>query len=281
MPNFLDLLFGQTKKTGKDKLKGHQNLKSCDYGIKTFNKGKRDRGFVEEIRATEVQKGGKPPKPNKPDHPHGQQPPTEPPPSGNTTPAVLLLDFDGAVVSGTSWNYAGDLVLDYSGLTLAEQDPVIASVREDFSVFNQAGERVIVTTDPALYNAAPVSRRARCVITETWEWFGQAGGVSFINGFGNSAQDTAFVFSSLLGYSTKYIAEAISHELGHMFGCHHQAVWDDNCVKITDYNTGANGEAPIMGVAYYQPVGRWWEGTSSKGCYDIQNDVAIIGAKLG
>lgn len=268
----LDMMFGPARKPAKERLKDHPKFKSCDFGIKEFNKNKRSRAFVEEANLKTSGKG-KPQKPPKPPHPHDPTtPPTQPPPtpSGNN---VLLLVFEGTVIKGTSWNYMTELVCAPSGLTIVEQEAVMAHMAEKFSPFN-----ISVTMDPTVYNATPVANRGQVVYTETWEWFGQAGGAAFVGSFGTESS-VCFVFTSLLGYIQKYVSEAGPHEAGHMCGCHHQAVCE-NGVKISEYNYGGNGEAPIMGVAYEQPVSKWIVGPSANNCV-TQDDAAIIGAKLG
>lgn len=243
-------------KRGKDKVKNHQ---SCDFGIKEFNKGKRSKAFVEEANLKQ--------------HGHGKPvppPPDLPPPPPSTETGVILLVFDGAVVSGTSWNYNGDIVCEYSGLTTEEQQTILAAVQDDYKGFN-----VIITTDKLIYNATSAARRSMIIITETYEWYGQAGGVSFINSFGTS-NGISFVFSSLLGYNVKYIQDALSHEAGHQFNCYHQSVWGSNCVKTAEYRPGV-----IMGVGYYVANPPFTVGTSSISCTDIQDDAAKIKLKLG
>jgi hypothetical protein len=119
----------------------------------------------------------------------------------------------------------------------------------------------------------------RVVITESWEWFGQAGGAAFIGSFtwGNNAP--CFVFSSLLNYNEKNIGEAISHEAGHTFGLLHQASYNGTTL-ISQYNPGnGSGEigwAPIMGVGYYQNLTLWHNGPTPSGYNSYQDDAAII-----
>jgi hypothetical protein len=153
-------------------------------------------------------------------------------------------------------------------------------VTNDYSPFN-----VIVTTDESVYNSANMAKRTRVVITETWEWFGQAGGVSFIGSFTWGSNTPCFVFSSLLNYNVKTIAEACSHEAGHTIGLRHQSVYDANCVKLSEYNygqgTGETGWAPIMGVGYNENLTLWHKGPNSISCSTIQDDIATIASVVG
>jgi hypothetical protein len=120
----------------------------------------------------------------------------------------------------------------------------------------------------------------RVVITVTSDWYGSAGGVSFVNSFTWGDNTPCFVFSALLGYKTKNIAEAASHEAGHTLGLRHQSTYDANCVKTSDYNKGiGTGElswAPIMGVGYSRNLTTWYNGPSSLGCTEFQNDLDVI-----
>ena len=229
----------------------------CTFGITKFNLSTRP--FIQELMIAE--KG----------------------PSGGTTTTsgpVILLDFDGHLVRGTSWNYAGDINCSPANLTTAAINEIVQRVSIDYSPFN-----VTITTNESVYNSAPVSKRMRVILTETWEWYGQSGGVAYINSFTWGDNTPCFVFTSLLNYNTKNIAEAAAHEAGHTFGLYHQSKYDGNCVKLSDYNSGAgSGElswAPIMGVGYYSNVTLWHNGANPYGCSNFQNDVGIITNVVG
>jgi hypothetical protein len=83
----------------------------------------------------------------------------------------------------------------------------------------------------------------------------------------------------------KKIAEACSHEAGHTLGLRHQAVYDANGVKISDYNWGQGsgeiGWAPIMGAAYNQNLSLWHYGPNSLSATTMQDDVAKIVSVVG
>ena len=204
---------------------------------------------------------------------------TTPPPS--TGGSVILLDFDGDLVSGTPWNSNGDFYCTPANLTASEISLIVERVVNDYSPFN-----ITVTTDESVYNAANTYSRVRVVVTESWEWYGkQVGGVSYLGSFTSGGDIPSFVFSSLLSYSSKFVAEAVSHEAGHSFGLRHQALYDANCVKISDYNYGQGsgeiGWAPIMGSAYSQNLSLWHNGPTSEGCTSLQDDVAGIAGIVG
>ena len=189
---------------------------------------------------------------------------------------VILLDFNGHTVSGTMWNVNGTFTCNSSGLSDAAIIEVFNRVAEDYSPFN-----INVTTNETKYSSAPYNKRMRVVITTSNEWYGSgAGGVAYINSFTWGDNSPCFVFSALLGYNIKNVAEAASHEAGHTLGLRHQSSYDAACVKLSDYNwgqgTGEIGWAPIMGAGYNQNLTLWNSGPNSLGCGIIQNDLSVI-----
>lgn len=195
--------------------------------------------------------------------------------------AVLFLDFDGHTVDGTSWNYDGPIYCGGSGLSSTQITEVFNRVSEDYRPFD-----INVTTDSVKYQQAPYNKRMRVVITVTSDWYGApAGGVSFIGSFIWGDESPCFVFSQLLNYNVKFIAEACSHEAGHTLGLYHQSSYDNNCVKLSEYNYGTGsgeiGWAPLMGVGYYQNFTLWNNGANPYGCTNYQNDLAVITSQNG
>jgi hypothetical protein len=202
---------------------------------------------------------------------------------GTTVPTlanVILLDFDGQYVANTMWNVNGPITCAPANLTSEEAGLIFQRVVTDFTPFN-----LTVTTDEAVFNAANPAKRMRVVITESWEWYGQAGGVSYLNSFTWGDNSPCFVFSSLLGYSVKQIAEACSHEAGHTLGLRHQSSYDVNGVKLSEYNWGQGsgeiGWAPIMGASYNENLSLWHYGPNSLSATTMQDDVAKIATVVG
>jgi hypothetical protein len=189
--------------------------------------------------------------------------------------AVIFLDFDGHTVAGTSWNYNGPIYCGAATLDNAQITTVFNRVAEDYRPFN-----VNVTTDSTKFLAASIDRRMRVVLTVSSSWYGSAGGVAYIGSFTWGDDTPCFVFTALLNNNVKNIAEATSHEAGHTLGLYHQAVYDANCVKISDYyggqGSGEIGWAPIMGVGYYQNLTLWNNGPNSFGCNSLQSDLDVI-----
>lgn len=203
---------------------------------------------------------------------------TPPPPTGTLSTGVIFLDFDGHYVSGTSWNYAGDFSCAPANLGYDAINTITNRVASDYSPFN-----VIVTTSESVFNSVASNRRVRVVITESWEWYGQVGGVAYVNSFGSSSNTPCFVFSSLLSYNEKWIAESASHEAGHTLGLTHQAAYNGSTL-VSSYNygtgSGQTGWAPIMGCGYYQNLTTWHNGPTAAGYLNLQNDINIISGKI-
>ena len=198
-----------------------------------------------------------------------------PPPTPTTSSWVIYLDFDGQTVNTPYWNGGVPFYATPSGFSATEIQNILTEVKNDYSIF----PTIIVTTDSTVYFSASSTKRQRIIITENSAWYGAAGGVAYINCITWGLDVPAFVFSKLLSYNQKYNWEATSHEAGHTLGLNHQTKYDENCTFLAEYNSGGNGEAPIMGVSYYQPVGKWWIGTAY-GCTSIQDDAKIIANKV-
>ncbi|MBK6384910.1 MAG: T9SS type A sorting domain-containing protein [Chitinophagaceae bacterium] len=189
--------------------------------------------------------------------------------------ATIFLDTDGHTVSGTSWNYNGPIFCGASGLSVAQVTEIFNRVAEDYRPF-----AINVTTDSSKFLAAPLAKRMRVILTVSYEWYGLAGGIAFMNSFTWGDDTPCFVFTGLLNYNTRNAAEATSHEMGHTMGLFHQSLYDTNCVNIAEYNpgqgSGETGWAPIMGAGYYQNFTLWNNGTNSYGCNNYQSDLEII-----
>lgn len=193
-----------------------------------------------------------------------------------SAPSAIFLDFDGHTDATGSWYPFGALVCGASGMSTDKIIEVFNRIAEDYRPFN-----INITTDSTRYWAAPAKQRMRVVFTVTSSWYGNgAGGVSWVGSFRWGTNAPCFVFSALLGYDAKRVAEAASHEAGHTVGLQHQTKYDANCTKISDYDAGhGSGEigwAPIMGVGYYQNFTLWHNGTTIYGCNSYQSDLDII-----
>jgi len=191
--------------------------------------------------------------------------------------AKLFLDFNGHFES--SWGGRSNVttpVFDrdgnlstFSDGELATIQEIWARVAEDFAPFNID----VTTVDPGHQTNQVV---AVISIGGNGAWYGSAGGVAYIGGFYNGASNVGYVFEDNLGNGNpKYVAEAASHEAGHLFGLLHQATWNGSTLT-EPYSSGNNGWAPIMGVGYYEARTTWHNGPRDSGPTAYQDDLAIL-----
>ncbi len=207
-------------------------------------------------------------------------------------PNVIYLNFTGESVSNTAWNTSEGREIfqatafstdsDFNSFSDAEQTAIKRiweRVAEDYAPFN-----VDVTTErPAVLT----TRTAMALITRRTDSTGannpasDAGGVAYINVFGNSSYASyrpAWIYYDNLASAESFIAEATSHEIGHNMGLSH----DGQSGGLDYYGGHGSGQiswGPIMGTGYNRNVSQW-----SKGEYylanNTQDDLAVIASKL-
>lgn len=197
-------------------------------------------------------------------------------PSLNSYPsatAVVYLDFDGEQVTGTSWG--SNINAAATGYSASKITDIWRHVAADMEPFN-----LNVTTDESVYLNAPASKRIRCIITPSNEWYGSstAGGVAKLGSFTWSGDTPCWVFSDNLSNGTKYIAEACSHEVGHTFGLSHDG--KSNTTYYAGHGSGAVGWAPIMGNSYFKSMTQWSKGEYTSAT-NTQDDLSIITSNNG
>jgi Abnormal spindle-like microcephaly-assoc'd, ASPM-SPD-2-Hydin/Metallo-peptidase family M12B Reprolysin-like len=191
----------------------------------------------------------------------------------------LYLDFNGNFE--TAWGSYSNVttrVFDRDGDATTFSDSEISTIREiwarvaeDFSPFNID----VTTVDPGNFANGNAVRLA--IGGNYSDWFGQsAGGVAYVGGFTNSASNTGYVFEDALGNgNARYVAEATSHEAGHLFGLLHQSTWANGQLQA-EYNAGNSAWAPIMGVGYSANRTTWHNGNTNQGANVFQDDVSIL-----
>ncbi|MGZ8898943.1 MAG: zinc-dependent metalloprotease family protein, partial [Limisphaerales bacterium] len=207
-------------------------------------------------------------------------------------PNVLYLDFTGETITGTAWNDSvGRLSIpavafstdsDLTTFSDAERlaiKRIWQRVAEDYAPFN-----IDVTTErPPSFN----TRTAHALITRNTDANGEenpastSGGVAYVGVFGTTTYARyrpAWIYSSNLGGEESYIAEAISHEVGHNFGLSHDGTTDGSDY-YGGHGSGDTSWGPLMGTGYNRNVSQW-----SKGEYyranNTQDDLATIASKL-
>ncbi len=191
--------------------------------------------------------------------------------------AVVYLDMDGQVVTGTQWLRGQTInARGISGtFSQSQMTEIWRRVAEDYAPF-----QVNVTTDEAVFLAAPSNQRIRCIITPDNEWYGNYGGVAYIDSFTWTGDTPCWVFSDQLGNSARYIAEASAHEVGHTVGLLHDGRISPSEGYYAGHGSGEVGWAPIMGVGYYQVLTQW-----SRGEYlsanNKEDDLGIITTRNG
>lgn len=200
-----------------------------------------------------------------------------------TARAKLYLDFDGHYqATWGAWSNAVTPAYDldgdpttFSASELSAIYEIWARVAEDFAPFNVD----VTTIDP---HSAADRVVAHVVIGGSYsDWFGSpAGGVAYVGGFFNSAPNVAYVFENNLGNGyPRYVAEAASHEAGHLFGLDHQALWSGDRL-VQSYNPGDSSWAPIMGVGYASARTTWYNGPTDAGPTAFQDDMAILASAV-
>jgi hypothetical protein len=195
--------------------------------------------------------------------------------------ATIYLDFDGQTVTSAGWNGGVSLVCAAAPLNDAQITEIFNRVSEDYRPFN-----VNITTNEAVFLAAPLMQRIRVIVTPTSAWKPGVGGISYIGSFTWGDDTPAFVFTDRLGPNyPKYIAECCTHESGHSVGLSHQSSYDGSCTLTETYNsgtgTGETGWAPVMGNSYYRNMTGWNDGPTPYGCANTQDNLTIITSQNG
>ena len=197
--------------------------------------------------------------------------------------AKLYLDFNGNTQA--SWGGYTNVVTkvfdtdgDQTTFSTSELNAITEiwrRVAEDYAPFN-----IDVTTIATGNQTNGVT--AHIAIGGNYsDWFGQsAGGVAYIGGFYNGASNVGYVFEDALGNgNARYVAEAVSHEAGHLFGLLHQAEWNGNEL-VAGYSQGTAAWAPIMGVGYYSQRTTFHNGPTDDGPTAYQDDMSILANNL-
>jgi len=196
-------------------------------------------------------------------------------------PKRIILRFRGATITGTYWNtqrggapilaYAYDT--DNAPATFSDAErtniqQIWQRVAEDYAPFD-----IDVTTDDTLITTAPAVSYASVVITHQRVFSSSSPGIAFVSTFGNPAYEPAFVAFDSFSGNGKYIAEAISHEVGHRLGLDHDGT--SRSAYYAGHGSGAMTWAPIMGNSYRANISQFSKGEYN-GANNRQDDFALM-----
>lgn len=198
-------------------------------------------------------------------------------PSLNSRPgavATIYLDFDGEVVSGTSWLDGRTINALPARMTTAQIEETWRRVSSHFGVFD-----VNITTDRAIYDAAPDNRKTQCVITPTTDAAPDAGGVAYLFSFTNPSRLTKVCWN-FADTNPADAALITSHEVGHTLGLNHHGRVASSGQEREEYyrghGTGETGWGPFMGAPYGQNLLQWSKGEYVRANNSSQDDLAVL-----
>jgi len=204
---------------------------------------------------------------------------------------VLLLDFNGHVVSGTDWNVTEGIASwdcrpydtdgDEATFSNAEQNDIIEiweRVAEDYAPFDVD----VTTEEPSSWN----QYKGRVLITPDVDKNGNncphygAGGVAYLDVFGEpdfADFSPAWVLDYDWAQDASIVAEAASHEFGHYLGLYHDGT--SSLEYYSGHNNGQISWGPIMGLGYDRNVSQWSQGDYYN-ADNPQDDLSDISDKL-
>lgn len=195
------------------------------------------------------------------------------------SPRTIYLDFNGHTATGTAWNssYAIDpinaLPFDTDGVPGSFSNSELQTIQgiwkrvsEDYAAFDVNVSTQEPPADKLVRSGSTdTTFGMRAVITKNWtktttKGDCACGGFAYVGVFSstNEAYKPAYVFYDMLGSNEKYVAEAISHEVGHTLGLNHDGTSTTGYYQ--GHGTGETGWAPIMGVGYYKNLVQWSKG---------------------
>lgn len=198
-------------------------------------------------------------------------------PKPNPAKPYIIFIRDGYNYSGGMWGDA--YTYPKSGISSSDWNIIISQVVKDYKDF-----KFEVTDDINTYNQSTDGNRSICVTTS-----GVASKIGYVGGDSKQGVPTepCFIEADLLGYVNEYISLAISHEIGHTLGLHHQSIVQD-CTLISEYQIpiDINGvtTCPIMGNGYGATKRVWQNGytplySTSLSCYEKEDEPNILSSK--
>ena len=188
--------------------------------------------------------------------------------------AVIYLDFDGEVVTGSAWANGATIRALPARMNAVQIEETWRRVSNHFAVFD-----VNVTTDRSVYNAAPANRRTHCVITPTTDAAPGAGGVAYLDSFTNPSVLTKVCWT-FVDQDPADSALVCSHEIGHTLGLrHHGRVASGSQLReeyFAGHGGGETGWGPFMGAPYGKNLLQWSKGEYARANNSAQDDLAVV-----
>ena len=217
-----------------------------------------------------------------------------------TAKRIIYLDFDGQDLSNTAWSaaYNGGNPIIAPAWSL-DADPAFNDqerttiqyiwqrVAEDYAPFDVDVTTELVSEDQITRtDANDEFYGTRALISPISSYFGLYGGIAYVGAFDTLGDfyKPALIFPENLGPNGEsYIAEAISHEVGHNFGLSHDGSTTGCGATGTSpggYYSGQGNWAPIMGVGYYVSIVQWSKGEYAN-ANNLEDDLATIASYVG
>ena len=217
-----------------------------------------------------------------------------------TAKRIIYLDFDGHTLANDGWvtsfNGGNPIVAPPWSL---DADPAFNDqerttiqyiwqrVAEDYAAFDVDVTTELISEDQ-LTRTDPTDEfyGIRALISPISSYFGLYGGISFVGSFDTVGDyyKPCLIFPENLGPNGEsYIAEAISHEVGHSFGLSHDGTTigcGSTGASPCAYYSGQGNWAPIMGVGYYVGIVQWSKGEYAN-ANNLEDDLATIASYVG
>ena len=187
---------------------------------------------------------------------------------------TLFLEFRGATVTDTWWNGGKTIQAASPGYDAAKVTQTFNVVAQKYSNLN-----VNITTDPNLYNTAPVGSRMRVIFTPT-QFIKGYSGIAWVGCLPSTSSTWSktlpcWVFTNAVS-TGEQAGLVAAHELGHTFGLKH-----DGVNKVEYYNGNKEVSlAPIMCSSIGKKVVQWSKGEYT-GATNVQDDIKVLSTISG
>ncbi|MDO5579863.1 MAG: zinc-dependent metalloprotease family protein [Planctomycetia bacterium] len=220
---------------------------------------------------------------------------------------TIYLDFTGHTTTGTSWNssynsnnpiitpvFSIDSDPTFNDAEKAAIYDIWQRVSEDYLPFNVNVSTAEPTLDALIRtdSSDTVYGIRVCIGGSYSDWYKHsAGGVAYIGSFTYLSDTPCFIFSDGFkfssGWNTKMLSESLTHEVGHSLGLRHDGTLVGS--TKTEYYTGTELWAPIMGTGYYSRLTQWSKGEYANAAVinngtqipDGEDDIAVLTNRLG